>query len=320
MTILGFDVAKLTVVVVEADRRANIRKLTTLENTPTAIGTFLDEVRSRHPACWVIAESTGDYHRPLVEACLARGIDCKLVNPILTKQFTRATIRGRKTDATDAVVLVKLALQGEGRLATNDLLAPVKPLVRTAARLTQLRQSLRATAARFGTVVTDESLTAQLTTSVNDLTSTIAQLREKAVAAIDVTTLDLLTSIPGIGPIVAATLVAELAPIERFNSSSAIVAYAGLDPRVLQSGTSLNRHAALTKRGSPYLRHMLFVAASSARRCDPQLQAYYAKKRITEGKAYRTAVVATSRKLIARVYAVWTRGIPYQKRPVDKTT
>ncbi len=320
MTILGFDVAKATVVVAEADRRATVRKLTTLENTVTVIGTFLDEVRSRHPHCSCIAESTGDYHRPLVEACLARGIDCRLVNPILTKQFTRATIRGRKTDATDAVVLVKLALQGEGRLATADLLAPVKPLVRTAARLTQLRQSLRATAARFATVVSDEALTTQLTTSVDDLTTTIAQLREKAVAASDPLTLKLLMSIPGIGPTIAATLVAELAPIDRFSSSAAVVAYAGLDPRVLQSGTSLNRHAALTKRGSPYLRHMLFVAASSACRCDPQLQAYYAKKRLTEHKAYRTAVVATARKLIARVYAVWTRGTPYEKRPVDKTT
>lgn len=320
MTILGFDVAKLTVVVAEADRRATVRGLTTLENTSTAIGTFLDEVRSRHPACWAIAESTGDYHRPLVEACLARGIDCKLVNPILTKQFTRATIRGRKTDATDAVVLVKLALQGEGRLATVDLLAPVKPLVRTAARLTQLRQSLRATAARFGTVVSDEALTTQLATSVDDLTTAIAQLREKAVAASDPTTLELLMSIPGIGPTIATTLVAELAPIDRFSGAAAVVAYAGLDPRVLQSGTSLNRHAALTKRGSPYLRHMLFVAASSARRCDPQLQEYYVKKRVTEHKAYRTAVVAVSRKLIARVYAVWTRGTPYLKRSVDKTT
>lgn len=319
MTILGFDVAKATVVVAEADRRATVRTLTTVENTSAAIGTFLDEVRSRHLHCSVIAESTGDYHRPLVEACLARDIPCRLVNPILTKQFTRATIRGRKTDATDAVILVKLALQGEGRLATNDLLAPVKPLVRTAARLTQLRQSLRATAARFGTVVTDELLTTQLATTVDQLTTSITQLRDKAVAASDPLTLKLLTSIPGIGPTIATTLVAELAPIDRFRGAAAVVAYAGLDPRVLQSGTSLNRHAALTKRGSPYLRHMLFVAASSARRCDPQLQEYYVKKRVTEGKAYRTAVVAVSRKLIARVYAVWTRGTPYQKLSVDKT-
>lgn len=320
MTILGFDVAKATVVVAEADRRATVRQLTTLENTVSAIGTFLEEVRSRHPHCWVIAESTGDYHRPLVQACLERKIPCRLVNPILTKQFTRATVRGTKTDRSDAHMLVKLALQGEGRLVTADLLTETKPLVRTAAHLTQLRQALRATTNRLTALVDDEAIAESCATSVTNLTTTIARLRQRATDSVDQALLPLLTSIPGVGPTIATSLIAELAPIDRFASSAAVVAYAGLDPRVLQSGTSLNRHAALTKRGSPHLRHMLFVAASSACRCDPQLKAYYTKKRVTEGKAYRTAVIATARKLVARIYAVWTRGTPYKKQSVDKAS
>ncbi len=319
MTILGFDVAKKTVVVAEADSRATVRQLTTLKNTVPAIGTFLDEVKTRHPHLTVIAESTGDYHRPLVEACLARGIDCRLVNPILTKQFNRATVRRTKTDRQDAVNLVKLAIQGEGRIATADLLTSAKPLVRTAARVAKLRQSLRAMTNRFDGIVNNPTLTASLTKSLKDLTATMAALRTEAQAAVDPICLKLLTSIPGIGETIATTLVAELSPIERFSSERAVVAYAGLDPRILQSGTSLNRMAALTKRGSPHLRHMLFIAASSARRCDPVLKAYYEKKR-KEGKSYRTTVVAVSRKLVARIYVVWKRGTPYLEQPPKKTT
>lgn len=317
MTILGFDVAKKTVVVAEADRRATVRQWTTLDNTPTVIGSFLDEVRLRRPHLTVIAESTADYHRPLVEACLARKLQCRLVNPILTKQFTRATVRGKKTDRSDAVVLVKLAIQGEGRSATADLLSPVKPLIRTAAQLVHLRQALRATTSRFVTLIDEPILTESFTTAMTDVTNTIALLRHRAQAAVDETGLTLLTSIPGIGPIVATSLLAELTPLKRFNSAAAIVAYAGLDPRVLQSGTSLHRSAALTKRGSPYLRHTLFLAASVARRHDPELQTYYDKKR-AEGKSYRTAIVAVSRKLVARIYAVWTRQTPY--RVTEKQT
>ena len=320
MTILGFDVAKATVVVAEADRRATVRTLTTLENTVGAIGSFLDEVQARHPHLTVIAESTGDYHRPLVEACLARQrIDGRLVNPILTKQFNRATIRRTKTDRQDAVNLVKLAIQGEGRPMTAELLTTAKPLVRTAARVGMLRQSLRAMTKRFDGIVGDPALAQSLATSLHDLDATVAALRAKAQASVDQPTLQLLTSITGIGPVVATTVLAELSPIERFISERAVVAYAGLDPRVLQSGTSLNRQAALTKRGSPHLRHMLFIAASSARRCDPVLRTYYEKKRM-EGKSYRTAVVATSRKLIARIYAVWMRKTPYLEQPPRQTS
>lgn len=319
MTILGFDVAKATVVVAEADRRATVRSVTTVNNTALDIGQFLDEVTTRHTHFTVIAESTGDYHRSLVEACLARSIDCRLVNPILTKQFNRATVRRTKTDRMDAVNLVKLALQGEGRLATADLLTSAKPLVRTAARVGTLRQALQAMTHRFEGIVTDPMLVASLTTSITQLTNTVTTLRTAALAAVDPKGLSLLTSIPGIGPIVATSVLAELTPIDRFHSAAAIVAYAGFDPRVLQSGTSLNRMAALTKRGSPHLRHMLFLAASVARQYDPELRVYYAKKR-AEGKSYRTAIIAVARKVIARIYAVWKRQTPYRVKKESTNT
>jgi transposase len=108
-------------------------------------------------------------------------------------------------------------------------------------------------------------------------------------------------------------LIAELGDITRFKNANSVVAYMGFDPRVKQSGTSLKRNTHLTKRGSPYLRRALYLAAAAAQRHDPELQATYDKKR-AEGKRYREATIVVARRVITRVYAVWKRGTAYQKK------
>jgi hypothetical protein len=81
-------------------------------------------------------------------------------------------------------------------------------------------------------------------------------------------------------------------------------------------GTSLKRNTHLTKRGSPYLRRALYLAAAAAQRSDQELKATYDKKR-AEGKQYREATIVVARRVITRVYAIWKRGTayrPYQQR------
>src|SRR5262249_19732320 len=70
-----------------------------------------------------------------------------------------------------------------------------------------------------------------------------------------------LQSIPGIGPYVAASLIGEIQDMARFDSSKALIAFTGLDPKVRQSGHSLNSMGSLSNRGSPHLRRSLFIAA-----------------------------------------------------------
>jgi len=83
-----------------------------------------------------------------------------------------------------------------------------------------------------------------------------------------------------------------------------LIAYFGLDPRVRQSGHTLNTTGRLTKRGSPHGRRAIFIAANVARRFDPYCQAHYEKKR-NEGKSYKVANLALARKLLLIVRAVW---------------
>src|SRR5882762_5979835 len=75
-----------------------------------------------------------------------------------------------------------------------------------------------------------------------------------------------LQSIPGIGPYHAACTIDEIQDMARLRTSKQLIAFAGLDPRIKQSGHTLNVTGRLTKRGSKYLRHSLFLATSVAKK------------------------------------------------------
>ena len=122
-----------------------------------------------------------------------------------------------------------------------------------------------------------------------------------------------LHTIPGIGMIAAATILAEIGDINRFKSSSALVAFAGIDPTVRQSGEFSSTHNHMSKRGSPYLRHAIFLAATTCSFHNSPLNAYYKKKR-EQGKHHLTATGAVARKLTTVIYAVLRNGKPYEPK------
>lgn len=122
-----------------------------------------------------------------------------------------------------------------------------------------------------------------------------------------------LHTIPGIGMIAATTILAEIGDINRFKSSSALVAFAGIDPTVRQSGEFSSTHNHMSKRGSPYLRHAIFLAATTCSFHNSPLNAYYKKKR-DQGKHHLTATGAVARKLTSVIYAVLRDSKPYEPK------
>jgi transposase len=119
-----------------------------------------------------------------------------------------------------------------------------------------------------------------------------------------------ITSIPGIGTVCGATILGEIGDITRFKRPSSLVAYAGLDPSVFQSGEFTGTKNHISKRGSSYLRWALWIAADRARMFDPTFRDYYNKKRL-EGKCHKVAITAVARKLCNTIFAVLTRNITY---------
>lgn len=122
-----------------------------------------------------------------------------------------------------------------------------------------------------------------------------------------------LHTIPGIGMIAAATILAEIGDINRFKSSSALVAFAGIDPTVRQSGEFNSIHNHMSKRGSPYLRHAIFLAATTCSFHNSPLNAYYKKKR-DQDKHHLNATGAVARKLTTVIYAVLRDSKPYEPK------
>ena len=108
-------------------------------------------------------------------------------------------------------------------------------------------------------------------------------------------------------------ILAEIGDINRFKSSSALVAFAGIDPTVRQSGEFSSTHNHMSKQGSPYLRHAIFLAATTCSFHNSPLNAYYKKKR-EQGKHHLTATGAVARKLTTVIYAVLRDGKPYEPK------
>lgn len=119
-----------------------------------------------------------------------------------------------------------------------------------------------------------------------------------------------LHTIPGIGPVLAAVLLSEIGDISRFSAPQKLVAFAGIDPSIKQSGEFSGSQSRMSKRGSPYLRRAMWLAAFSASLHDPVFSTFLEKKR-SEGKNRRTAQGAVSRKMLYTVFAILKSGQAY---------
>ena len=123
-----------------------------------------------------------------------------------------------------------------------------------------------------------------------------------------------ITTIPGIGDTLGAIILSEIGDIHRFNAPNKLVAFAGLDVRVTQSGEFTGTRQKISKRGSPYLRRAIWLAASRAAFCDPILSEYYQSLR-ARGKHHLTAIGAVSRKLCNIIFAILSEDRPYEAIP-----
>lgn len=119
-----------------------------------------------------------------------------------------------------------------------------------------------------------------------------------------------LTTITGIGSTLAAVILSEIGDIRRFDSPAKLAAFAGIDPAVKQSGDFTGTRVHMSKRGSPYLRRAIWLAATVAAFKDPAISVYYQRKR-SEGKSHLTSLGHVSRKMINIIFAVLRNNTPY---------
>lgn len=315
-SILGIDVAsrKLDLCWSSADHNEFI----TLEYTDAALDTYLGKHPDIRPdGCTIGVESTGEYHLKVVKYFLSKGFTVKVLNPILTKQYTRSTIRGTKTDKTDSELICKMIREGHGDAVTlgaltdreKELLRLAHTLTKNASQLTLRLQSSRR----------KELNTQDIEAKLEGIIASLKELSKELVAEATEAPTDAETfidSIPGFAAHLSAVVYHELGDIKRFANPKSLVAFAGLDPKIKQSGARLNTTGRLMKRGSAHLRSALYLAAHTARRYDPELTVYYAKKR-AEGRKHTEVLCMIARKLLYRIWAVLREQREYVRRELS---
>ncbi len=282
---LGCDVSKSKVDVALVDQTGSTLWTDKISNQADVLAGYFLTVAGAYPETDVstVVESTACYHHPVCEATYALSLACKVLNPIITKQQLKATVRGKKTDKTDAVMIARLGLRGEGWLYEPETYRATKYYARAQQKLSTFAQALKLYDQHviqiFDKELGDDSR-ASIDTAQAALLAAKTSLAKDATDSLPDDLAKLLRSIPGVGPIVCASLIGEIQNIQRFGSSKALIAYAGLDPKIRQSGHTLNVTGRLTKRGSPHLRRNLFMAASVARRHDPYFKSLYDRKQL----------------------------------------
>ena len=266
-------------------------------------------------------ESTGTYGEAVALTLHQAKHLVSVVNPALIRAFGQSELSRTKTDKADAQRIARFCRthQPPAWSPPAPELRELQALVR---RLEALDQMQRMEQNRLDTGVESPTVHAQLQEHVAYLQGQMEAVRQMIRSHIDQNpTLksqrDLLTSIPGIAETTAALILAELGQAKRFQNARQVAAFAGLVPRLRQSGTSVRGRSMLSKLGSSRLRKALFFPAKalffpamSALKWNPLLKAL-GERLQAQGKSKMLIVGAAMRKLLHLCFGVLKSGQPF---------
>jgi transposase len=270
----------------------------------------------------VTLEPSGGYERALAGLLHAQGFTVALPNPAQVRQAASSHGRRAKTDAQDALALAQFG--AERRLHPwQPLPTPVATLAALLERQAAVEDLLQQEHNRQQTLavqpgvpaVVTQSLAHLITTLTDELRTLANALKAHFAAHADLAEeLALLRSVPGVGARTAPWL---LVLLHRWSlltdgegRNKALVAYLGLDPKPYQSGTSVRRHAGISRQGSRDLRRRLYLAAFGGVRHENALRAFYQRLRGRQ-KPAKLALVAAARKLLVWAWAVFRSRTPF---------
>ena len=270
-------------------------------NDEVGIRTLVKGLRELQPAL-IVLEATGGVERRVVRALASEELPVVVVNPRQVRDFAKATGQLAKTDRIDAEVLARFgeAVRPELRPLPDVCSQELRALVARRRQITEMivaesnRLSGASKRVRKRIDAHIRWLEAELARADKDLDQNIAQSpiwREKE---------DLLKSVPGIGPVISRTLLAELPELGQFNRKQ-IAALVGVAPLNWDSGIFRGRRAIWGGRST--VRAALYMAALVASRRNSTIQDFYRRLRNT-GKAPMVALVACMRKLLTILNAM----------------
>jgi transposase len=303
--VVGIDVSKHHLDVFDAALERGERLGNQAEQIQALVARWADQAR------FVVFEATGRYDMILRRALDAAGVAYARVNPAQARDFARAAGFLAKTDAVDARMLVALGSALKPR--------PAPPLDQTRERLALLHKrrdqlvGMRQQERTRRAEIDDADLADDLDRHLAWLDQAVADFDRRIAALIDAEpdlrqTKALVQSIPGVGPVTAATLMA-LVPELGQRSPKAIAALAGLAPFNHDSGKLRGQRA--IRGGRKRVRDALYMAAVSASRSNSRFKTSYKALR-DAGKPAKLAFIAIARKLLVTANAVLRDQQPFR--------
>jgi transposase len=268
---------------------------------------LIKRLRKRRRRARVVMEASGIYHLDLALALHgAAHIEVMVVNPRVAHDFAKATMQRSKTDVLDASMLLEFVRRMEFQPWCPP--TPQELELRTLARRLRTLTKSRAQEKNRLHVALCETVRHDIDLNIRHLDRRLEALQGHALALLGECPqlhkqFAHLISIRGVGTTSAIKILGELCVLPKDMTPRQWVALAGLDPRILQSGVSLNAPARISRMGNRALRAALFMPALVAVRWEPQIKAYY-EKMIGRQKARMQAIVAVMRKLLHAIHGM----------------
>ncbi len=258
-------------------------------------------------------EATGTYGEALATYLHEAGHEVSVVNPAQIKAYAQSRLSRAKTDKADSTLIAQFCAERRPP-RWSPLPREVRELQALARRLDSLAEMRGMEANRLevaGTQAVKESLSAHLAFLDAEIERTQGLIRSHLDSHPGLRAQrDLLLSIPGIGEATAAKLLAEIMDVKLYGSARQLAAFAGLAPRLHESGSSVRRKARLSKAGAPRLRKALYFPAISAIKYNPYVKELSERLR-ARGKCPMQVIGAAMRKLIHLAYGVLKSGRPF---------
>lgn len=315
--IVGIDVSKLKldVVMFNASNPEKHEHLV-VENSRKGILKVLKKVSAGALFCF---EHTGNYGMPLCCVLEEKKMDYWVATALDIK-CSKGLQRG-KSDKTDAKDIAFYALRNQHKLKLNKL--PEVDIQRIKLLLTEREKLVKAILLFRSTKEDISFLPKDIIATTHNLNQKTLQLLKKQLTSIEQeislivkenetisNQIELAKSVPGIGPQTALKLVVLTKCFSSFKNSRQLACYTGIAPFEYSSGSSVKGRTKVSHIADKKMKALLSIAALSAKRWDPELNAYYQRK-IDQGKNPMLVMNNIRNKMIGRVFAVINRGTPF---------
>lgn len=332
--VVGIDVAQKELVVslgnMEEDASTHIYASRTFANNEkgfTALETWVNKQSIAAFPLRYVMEATGVYHEALAYFLTDNAYKVSIVMPNKITNFFRTL---EVKTVTDKSMAEAIALFGLGRKLEDWV--PPKKVFRSLRQLTREREQLITERTMLKNQMHAEQAEAdssevtieRMKLRINLINKQIAEIKTEIATIVNADaeisrSVKLITSIPGIGPLTAAVIIAETRGFELIRSRKQLASYAGFDVKEKESGTSVKGKPRISKRGNRYLRKAMYMPAMAAIRHAERYKAIFVRI-VSRNGIKMKGCVAVQRKLLEIAYTIYKTGIPYNKAYLQTQT